>query len=93
MFITILGVQISILGLIAIGLGIFSMILLIYHQKMTWYIWTLWLGISIIWFAHFMIFQDVASLIDTCISISLNLFGLVLIFQKGKRKHKKRKRR
>ena len=91
MFMSILGIQVSILGLAAVILGIISMILLIWKQNMTWYIWGLWILVAVLWFAHFMLFQDVAALIDTTISLMLAIAGLLALFKKKKRRRRKRK--
>lgn len=88
--INILGIEFSILGLIGIGLGIFSMAILIWKQKMTWYIWSLWISIAAIWLIHYFIFQDAASMVDTTISLILYMGGLWAILSiKGKKKSKK----
>lgn len=91
MFISFLGIQISILGLTAVLIGLASMIILIWKQKMTWYIWSMWIACGITWFCHFIVFQDVASLIDTSISLILSILGLISLLQKKKRKKTKKK--
>lgn len=91
MFITLLGIQFSILGLIALALGVLSMAILIYKQKMTWYIWTLWISIAAIWIIHYFIFQDYASIVDAIIGLILYFGGLYSILtKKGKKKTKKK---
>lgn len=86
MFLTLFGIQISILGLIAVILGVAIMIILIWTQKTSWYVWLLWIILSIIWLWHFWIFQDVASLIDTSIFLLLSILGLIGMNRRKKKK-------
>ena len=89
MLFSMFGVQISILGLVAVFLWILSMIILIYTQKMTWYVWIIWITMSTVWFIHYWMFQDVASLIDSVIAFSLNVAGFFALISKRKKKKKK----
>lgn len=92
MFVYIFGIQFSILGLVAIGLGILSMGILIYKQQMTWYLWSLWISIAAIWLVHYFIFQDAASMVDTAICLILYVGGLYAILTtKGRKKRKTRR--